>query len=273
MKRMVDIILDSKADWGVAVRNLTTGQSFEHQASKPFETVSISKLPILIVLLQEVQNGRLSLRTPIQIKPRHASLNGSGQLGILHHRLPFELYNLAVLMMTISDNVATNVIIELLGRTHINDTMRSWGLSHVVLQTDRFSFPSTYDVLNDRTGTGTAAELTELMSRLYTHKLLDAKHTKLALKILRHVATSNLLRLVPHGQVKTFGAKTGLIAMGPKDPVVIGECGFLTTVQHHTLMFTVIKCGPMDRRLMYSHDAKYRREIAEFGAAMIRDLG
>lgn len=272
MRSVSDIIFDSRAEWGVAIRGLNTDFTFEHRSNQPHELASIIKLPILVVLLRQVQAGKLSLRQAVKVEPRHVGLHGSGQLANLHLRLPFELYNLAMLMMTISDNTATNVIIELLTREHINNEIAKLGYPGIKLLTDKFNFPHTYRIGVDATAQGSPADLVSFMARLYAGNLLDSPHTALALKMLRRVGISQLVRHMPPKQVETFGSKTGFIAQDIKQPVVLNEVGYVVKPGGRAAAFAVLQLAPADRRLPWSADAKYRLEMAKFGAAMLREL-
>ena len=273
MRTLADIIHDSRADWGIAIRGTNTDYVFEHRSDVVYETASIIKLPILILLLQQVQAGKLSLRQAVNVRPHHVGLHGSGQLANLYLHLPFELYNLAMLMMTISDNVATNAIIELLGgHEAINAGIRALGYHSIRLRTNRLHFPSSYQINHDWTSQGTAAELVSFMAGVQAGQFLDEPNTAKVLKMLRRAGTSQLSRQLPSKQVDIFGSKTGMITMDAKQPVVLGEVGYLQTATKHIAVFAVLQQAPFDRRLPWSPDAKFRLEMAKVGAAMLREL-
>jgi beta-lactamase class A len=93
---------------------------------------STIKVPILAAALKEVGSGRLELDRPMPVPTRRAG--GSGVLQALTGLVSLTLADLLTLMVIVSDNAATNAIIELLGMDHINAFCAEQGLGGTVLR-------------------------------------------------------------------------------------------------------------------------------------------
>jgi beta-lactamase class A len=92
-----------------------------------FPAASLAKLPILVEVARQVQFGRLSWDTRYNIlKGSHGE--SSGVLVDLSPKLQPTLHDLAHLMITISDNAASNVLLGIVGMAAINDIMQQLGL-------------------------------------------------------------------------------------------------------------------------------------------------
>jgi beta-lactamase class A len=95
-------------------------------------TASLIKVPILTALYQAVDDGRLTLDGRVTYEQRHRSL-GSGVLSMMSPGVVMSVRDAAVLMMTISDNSATNMCIDLAGLDAVNVKMRALGLHDTTL--------------------------------------------------------------------------------------------------------------------------------------------
>jgi len=117
---------------GYAVVDLTTGERFERQADQPFPTASTIKLAILYELVKQVDDRRLTLDEPRPVDARHR-VAGSGLLFQLSSPV-LSLRDCAILMMMISDNTATNVVIDAVGRDAVTARMTGLGLTATALR-------------------------------------------------------------------------------------------------------------------------------------------
>ncbi|HAR41148.1 MAG TPA: serine hydrolase [Bdellovibrionales bacterium] len=106
-------------EMGVYIKNLTDGSDLSYQASRNWYLSSTTKIPIAIVLLQEVERGglRLSQKITLQSSDR---IDGAGTL--LHQKIgaTFSLRELLKRMIIESDSTATNMLVRLLGRSRLN---------------------------------------------------------------------------------------------------------------------------------------------------------
>jgi len=108
-------------------KNLDSGEIYNLAGEEPVRTASTIKLPILIECFSEAAEGKLNLSEMISL-PEEEKVSGSGILQDLSagDRLP--LRDLMMLMIVLSDNTATNLILNRIGGNAVNARMAQLGL-------------------------------------------------------------------------------------------------------------------------------------------------
>lgn len=154
------------------------GNIVEINSNDSFETASTIKTFILIDLYQQVHDGLKSL-DDILVYTEENKIDGSGVLQSLDFGLTMSVKNLATLMIIVSDNVATNILIDYLGIEHINSTIKKWGFNDTVLH-NKINFEK-YDKL----GTSTPNDYGKVFSMLHDKTLIDEKSCDEMLEIFK----------------------------------------------------------------------------------------
>ena len=167
---------------GIAARHLGTGEAIEIDAGEPFPTASSIKIAVLVELFRQAEAGELSLRERLRYGARDRTL-GSGLLGDLDEGLEPTLRDLAVLMMAISDNTATNLLIDRVGLARVNAMLRAAGVTGITLH-NRIDFDLIRQS-NDSLAVGTPAAFVQVLTALWEGRLLDVAHRDGALAIMR----------------------------------------------------------------------------------------
>lgn len=117
---------------GYAAVDLETGRRVAALADTPFPTASSIKIAILYELARQADEGRVDLDEPRPV-PASARVGGSGILQ--HLTVPaLTARDLATLMIVLSDNTATNVLIDLVGRDAVNARMQALELPNIRLR-------------------------------------------------------------------------------------------------------------------------------------------
>lgn len=116
-----------KGEVGFYVRHLVTGEETGHNADAPFLTASVFKIPVLVEVFRQAEAGRLSLDDTVTIS-RNAKLPGSGVLKEMSDGVTMTARDLAMLMIIVSDNTATDLLLDLVGKDAVNATLRALGL-------------------------------------------------------------------------------------------------------------------------------------------------
>jgi beta-lactamase class A len=111
----------------VWAKNLTTGQTLAIDAEIPVKTASVIKLPIMIDAFLEVKDGKRRLTDAVVLRDDE-KVFGSGAFHFMHDGLQLTLEDTIWNMMLFSDNTATNLMIDTLGTTAVNDRVKSLGL-------------------------------------------------------------------------------------------------------------------------------------------------
>ena len=118
-------------DIGVYVHHIESGMAIGVDESTPYGMASTYKVPILVELMSRVDAGELSLddRVAVQAEDQHI---GSGLLSTLWAPgIEMSLHNLATFMIILSDNSATDMLIDRLGADRITARMRALGFDNI----------------------------------------------------------------------------------------------------------------------------------------------
>jgi beta-lactamase class A len=115
--------------WACA-RNLETGARFGLGEKEPVRTASTIKLPILCALLEGAKTGRWRLEDPVEMREED-KVSGSGVIRELSAGTRFSLRDLANLMIVVSDNTATNLILDRISADFVNDCLAAWGFTAI----------------------------------------------------------------------------------------------------------------------------------------------
>jgi beta-lactamase class A len=188
--------LASAIDGSVAylVVDLTTGERFARRADEPFPTASAIKIGILYELFAQADAGRVALDDARAVPPE----SRAGGAGILQRlRSPIlSLRDHALLMILLSDNTATNVLIDTLGREAVNTRMQGLGASGYRLR--RRMMDADAAVRGDE-NVASAQDLVTVMDALRTGRGLRPGSRDEALRILREYGPTSLRAGVPAG--------------------------------------------------------------------------
>ncbi len=117
---------------GVTIKDLTTGRAIEIRGDIVFPQASSIKLALIYELYQQVGAGKVDLHS-LRALPK-VRAGGSGVLPLLSDQAQLTVRDLAVLMMSLSDNAATNILIDEVTMTAVNARMDILGLSKTRLR-------------------------------------------------------------------------------------------------------------------------------------------
>ena len=168
---------------GFAARDFKTGDELFLKADEVFPTASMVKIGILLELFRQKEGGKLDLGEMVTIRKADKTA-GSGLIENMGEEVTLSLHDIAVLMNAISDNTATNVLIDRLGIDAINVAMAEAGMSNTHLFR-KIVFTSARKLKYPHFATGTPRDFMTLMSNLYQRKLLTRQNTEAMLTIMR----------------------------------------------------------------------------------------
>ena len=117
---------------GVSVKDLKTGATIEIHPDEPFPQASVIKLAVLYELYRQADEGRVDLSEVT--RPPAARVGGDGLLQHLGPSVTMTWRDLAVMMMALSDNAVTNVIIDRVGIDAVNRRLDTLGLPRTRLK-------------------------------------------------------------------------------------------------------------------------------------------
>jgi beta-lactamase class A len=117
-----------KLDSSYIFVEINSGEYADLGADRVLPAASTIKLPILIALFQDIDAGKINLTEKLTINDRSIA-GGSGDLRNQKPGSQVNVLTVATKMMTISDNTATNLLIDRLGgKAILNQRFRTWGL-------------------------------------------------------------------------------------------------------------------------------------------------
>ncbi|HXT14431.1 MAG TPA: serine hydrolase [Gemmatimonadaceae bacterium] len=122
---------------GYSVLNLDTGERLSLRGDETFPTASLIKVPILVTLYDLAEKHELSLDDPITVL-KIDQVPGSGVLQFMHSGMSLSVHDAAALMIVLSDNTATNLILDKVAIRRVWTKMESLGLPHTKVHSKTF---------------------------------------------------------------------------------------------------------------------------------------
>ena len=116
-----------KGHVGFFYKNMVTGESFEYQSKDEFEAASLPKMALLLEVLKLAHDGDISLTDKVEVLDSQ-KVGGCGALKSFPGDVSVDIETLCRLMITISDNTATNALIRLVGFERLRTDMQAMGL-------------------------------------------------------------------------------------------------------------------------------------------------
>jgi len=120
---------DGSAQWSFYAENIQTGAVSSWRADVTVDTMSVIKVPLLVHLLELADAGEVDLarKVPVTVERKRF---GTGVLASLSDGLQVSLADAAQLMITVSDNTATDIVFEAVGGpSQLNDALARRGLT------------------------------------------------------------------------------------------------------------------------------------------------
>lgn len=150
---------------GFYYKNLTTGFEYGVREDDAFLAASVIKLPLYLHVLKRAEQGSLSMEQKITIKETD-KVPICGALTLFTEDVCVDVRTLCRLMISISDNTATNVLIRLCGIEETNQAFRAMGLKQTMLRRCLFNREASAAGIQN---TIAPAEMGMLLEQLY-HK-------------------------------------------------------------------------------------------------------
>ncbi|MDP9319850.1 MAG: class A beta-lactamase-related serine hydrolase [Chloroflexota bacterium] len=219
---------------GVAATQLATGRHIGYREDELFPTASVIKLPLLVTLYEDAIAGRIDLSERVTYRD-DTKVAGSGVLQYLEDGLAPTLRDLSVLMMSVSDNTATDLLFDRVGKPRIEATMDRLGLPSIRAPFDiremlmelvdmDHTQPGGYDELRrllrvsagsggrsmipDQADRTTPADMCRLLGLIESRAILDADACTAIIELMKRIQSATRIPgLLPKGTVVAH--KTG----------------------------------------------------------------
>lgn len=185
----------------------------------PFPSASTAKIPIMIAVWRMIDAGAAALDDIHRLQAAEKS-PGSGVLRYLHAGIDLSLGDLLYLMMAISDNTATNILIDLAGMDRINAIMRELGMTGSILGRPMMG---RLAIAGEQENIATPNDYTRVIETLFTGEAASPAACAAMIALLeRQQNRRRTGRFVPEADGWRWGSKTGT------NTGVVNDAGFVT---------------------------------------------
>lgn len=179
---------------GYAIKDLSTGESFYLNADLVFPTASSIKLTVLLELLRQAEEGKLSLDEKHTVR-RTETVAGDPILYMLGDgTVTMTLRDLATFMVVLSDNSATNILIDRVGMANVNAGIARLGLTQTHLRRRMIDLEAAR---RGNENVSTPRELTALLEKIRAGQTLNPARTEEYFSLLRLPKTSLFNQALP----------------------------------------------------------------------------
>jgi beta-lactamase class A len=217
---------------GYSVLNLDTGERLSLRGDETFPTASLIKVPILVTLYDLVEQRQLSFDDPLTVI-KIDQVPGSGVLQFMHSGMSLSVHDAAALMIILSDNTATNLILDRIAIRRVWSKMEALGLPHTKVHSK--TFLRLTSVAMDSSvkyglGVSTPNEMAHLFELLAQGKAVSPAADSSMLQILANNADGDSMQRtingmsVPHKTGATDSVRTECALFRLESRVV--ACGF-----------------------------------------------
>lgn len=221
-----EIIEKSKARVCVSFYDLKFERGFSINGEKRVPSASLIKILIMATLMKEVKNKKISLEDKISIK-KEMITEGDGILKELSLDHSFSIRELMTLMIVVSDNQATNILINILEMKNINLLAEELKLEQTYLSRKMMDKIAR---IEKRENYCSANDISKLLKLIYQGKLIDKDSSSLMLEILfKQQQKERLQRYLPEeikiahkcGDLENIENDAGIIFLKNKDYILV----------------------------------------------------
>lgn len=198
-------------------KNLKTDEIVEVDSDIEVPTASVIKIPIMAALYHEIDRGRLTETQLLSMQESDRRF-GTGVIRDLTVGREFSVCDLCRLMIVLSDNTATRMLILLIGLGRINEILRRWGLVTTELRYQSWTPPDPKEY-----AVSTTREIATLLERLDAGELLSDRSTTAAMGHLEAQQDhSQLARWVPYNEYHQRTGQTNKLTIWNKTGMMTG---------------------------------------------------
>jgi beta-lactamase class A len=217
---------------GYSISNLDTGERLSLRGDETFSTASLIKVPILVTLYDLAEKKQLSLDDPLTVL-KIDQVPGSGVLQFMHPGMSLSVHDAAALMIVLSDNTATNLILDRIIIRRVWQKMEALGLPHSKVHSKTFLRMSSVAMdssVKYGLGVSTPNEMARLFELLAEGKAVSPAADSAMLDLLENNADGELMQRtingmkVPHKTGATDSVRTECALFRLQSRVV--ACGF-----------------------------------------------
>lgn len=180
-KSILDIDRSLDGVMGVAILDLTDGHRYLLRANDVFPQASSIKICVLAELYRQAQQGKLKLTDLYTVNAADLVQDSDIMGGLTPGVTRITLRDLATMMVAVSDNSATNVLIDRVGIDNVNAFLSAQGLKETKLRRKMMDLKAATE---GRENVSTPNEMLSLLQSLYRGQILNKEMTDDFFKVL-----------------------------------------------------------------------------------------
>ncbi len=180
---------------GLHLRDIEGGRVIDINGNEVFPTASSIKIHLLAALAEMDARGDIDLDERVTVGP-HMAVPGSGVIGYLEQSAEISWIDVATLMIIVSDNTATNMVIDRVGLDRMRDFTSRWGLSSTVVGRKMQDYEA---IAADRENLSTPKEMVEMLALISDGQTLDPDAAEICLGILQKPKKGPMAAALPKG--------------------------------------------------------------------------
>jgi beta-lactamase class A len=186
-KKIEELVSSHRGTVALYAKNLSTGEIVSIDSARPVQTASVIKLPLMLQVFEQVKSGKLKLSAPMLLT-KDNQVPGSGVLNLMDAGLMMNLKDVITLMMVLSDNTATNMVIDAAGLSPTNEMLARMGLKNTYFYKKVYKKsegPMPPDQKKFGLGKTTAEEMARVIESIYRCDLGDPELCRQMITIMR----------------------------------------------------------------------------------------
>lgn len=204
-----------------------TGECWRKNPDMPLMAASVIKLTIMVEAFRQKETGLVDFAQPVTIQPQD-KLPSCGALTYLHDGVTVTVGDLVTLMIILSDNTATNLLIDMLGMKNINRTIDTYGWTNTRLNRKLFQPELAKQGIENYVS---AQDMGKLLEGLLAGDIVSSEASRDMLSILRNQRLNGKLPFYLHSRGIPCAHKTG------EDDGITHDVGIIFTGKPWVLCF------------------------------------
>ncbi|MEG0855757.1 MAG: serine hydrolase [Terrisporobacter sp.] len=219
-----------KGDVGFYYKNLVTYEVIKFNEEKRMLAASLIKLPILVDSFNQIKKGIIR-KDDVFVTCEENKVPSCGALNYMHSSLEVTLEDLYALMIILSDNYATNILIDKLGINNINNTIKDMGLENTVLNRKMFDDKKSDLGVENYIST---EDIFILLEKMYNNELIDESSSKEMINVLKNQRLNGKIPFFLHSESEKIqiAHKTG------EDKNITHDVGIVFAKEPFIICFT-----------------------------------
>ena len=241
--KVLDRLRNFRGEVGFYYKNLQTNEIIEYNEEKSMLAASLIKLTVLVEVFNQLDKGILKKDNEF-ITNDNDKVPSCGALNYMHSGLKITIKDLYTLMIILSDNYATNILIDILGIENINKTIKDINLKKTILNRKMFDEEKSSKGIENYTS---AKDMGILLEKMYSGELINRNYSKEMIDVLKNQRLNGKIPFFLHSEK----AKIEIAHKTGEDNNITHDVGIVFAKEPFIICFTGNKVDvPLYERLI-----------------------